>query len=51
MGKVYLSNLIVFCNQVTGLVDERTAVDVDYLDISKVFDVASHDWIHRGENK
>lgn len=49
MSKSYLTNLIVFCNQGTGLVDECRAVDVDYLDNSKFFHVVSYDWIYREE--
>jgi len=41
-GKSCLTNLIAFCNGVTGWVDERRAVDVVYLDFSKAFDAVSH---------
>lgn len=36
--KVHLTNLIVFYNEITIQIDERTAVDVIYLGISKAFD-------------
>jgi len=36
-----LTNLI-FCNLVTHTVDEEKAVNVVYPDLSKVFDVVSH---------
>ena len=36
-----LTNLI-FCNLVTHIVDEEKAVNVVYPDLSKVFDVVSH---------
>ena len=36
-----MTNLTAFCNEMTGLVDERKATDV-YLDFSKAFDAASH---------
>jgi len=37
-----LTNLTSFYDKVTCLVDERKAVDVVYLDISKAFDAVSH---------
>jgi len=37
-GKLYLTDLLVVCDQTIGLVDEWTAADIDYLDIGKVFD-------------
>ena len=36
-GKSCLTNLIAFCDEMTGLVDEVRAVDVVYLDFSKAF--------------
>ncbi|CAM5146686.1 unnamed protein product [Natator depressus] len=40
-GKSCLTNLIAFCDEITGSVDEGKAVDV-FLDFSKVFDMVSH---------
>jgi len=41
-GRFCLINLISFYDQVTHLVDEGKAVDVVYLDFSKVFDTVPH---------
>ena len=41
-SKSCLTNLIAFCNEVTGAVEERKAVDVVYLDFSKAFDTVSY---------
>ncbi|GAB0204598.1 mitochondrial enolase superfamily member 1 [Grus japonensis] len=41
-GRSCLTNLISFYDKVTCLVDEGKAVDVVYLDFSKVFDTISH---------
>ena len=41
-GRSCLTNLISFYDWVTRLVDEGRAVDVVYLDFSKVFDMVSH---------
>ncbi|GAB0205040.1 mitochondrial enolase superfamily member 1 [Grus japonensis] len=41
-GRSCLTNLISFYDMVTRLVDEGQAVDVVYLDFSKVFDTISH---------
>ncbi|GAB0205230.1 mitochondrial enolase superfamily member 1 [Grus japonensis] len=41
-GKSGLTNLIAFYDGMTGWVDEGKAVDVVYLDVSKVFDTISH---------
>lgn len=40
-GKSCLINLIVFCNEVTGLVDKAGALHVIYLVLSEVFDTVS----------
>lgn len=41
MGKSRLTNLIVFCDEMTALMDEGRVVDVFYLSFSKVFDTVS----------
>ena len=41
-GRSCLANLISFYNWVTRLIDEGKAVDVDYIDLSKAFDMVSH---------
>ncbi|GAB0182767.1 mitochondrial enolase superfamily member 1 [Grus japonensis] len=41
-GKSCLTNLIAFCDDMTGWVDEGRAVDVVYLNFSKAFDTISH---------
>ncbi|KAK4811897.1 hypothetical protein QYF61_014930 [Mycteria americana] len=41
-GRSCLTNLISFYDKVTHLVDEGKAVDIAYLDFSKVFDTISH---------
>ncbi|KAK4810486.1 hypothetical protein QYF61_004266 [Mycteria americana] len=40
--KSCLTNLITFCDEMTGLVDEGRAVDIAYLDFRKAFDSVSH---------
>jgi len=44
-GKSCLTNLIAFYDGMTGWVDEGTAADVVYLDFSKTFDIASHNFL------
>lgn len=39
--KSCLTNLIAFYSEVTGLLDERRAMDIVYLDFSKAFDTVS----------
>ncbi|CAM5140238.1 unnamed protein product [Eretmochelys imbricata] len=41
-GKSCLTNLIAFCDEITGSVDEGKAVDVLFLDFSKAFDTVSY---------
>ncbi|CAM4550905.1 unnamed protein product [Caretta caretta] len=41
-GKSCLTNLIAFYDEITGSVDEGKAVDMLFLDFSKVFDTVSH---------
>lgn len=41
-GRSFLTNLISFFDQVTHLVKERKAVDVDYVHVREVFDTFSH---------
>ncbi|PKU32960.1 hypothetical protein llap_16734 [Limosa lapponica baueri] len=41
-GKSCLTDLIAFCDGMTGWVDEGRAVDVVYLDFNKGFDTVSH---------
>jgi len=41
-GKSCLTNLIVFHDEMTGLVYEGRAVDVFYLDFSRVFSTVCH---------
>ena len=37
-----MTNLITFYDEMTGLVDEGTAVDIVYLDFRKASDTVSH---------
>ncbi|GAB0175876.1 mitochondrial enolase superfamily member 1 [Grus japonensis] len=46
-GKLYLTNLIVFYDKVTCLVDLGRAVDIVYLDFSKAFNMVSHSLLQR----
>ena len=41
-GKLCLAGLVAFFDVITGWVDGGRAVDVVYLDFSKVFDTISH---------
>ncbi|CAM5167297.1 unnamed protein product [Natator depressus] len=41
-GKSCLTNLIAFCDEITGSVDEGKAVDMLFLEFSKAFDTVSH---------
>lgn len=41
-GNSYLNNLIAFCDEMTGSVDDGRAIPVVYLDFSKAFHPASH---------
>lgn len=41
-GKLCLDNLITFYNETSGLVDERRALDVFYLDFSQAFGTVFH---------
>ncbi|CAM5108800.1 unnamed protein product [Eretmochelys imbricata] len=41
-NKSCLTNLIAFCDEITGSVDEGKAVDVLFLDFTKAFDTVSH---------
>lgn len=41
-GKSYLINVAIFCDIITGWIDEGRAVDVVYFDFSKALDTVSH---------
>ncbi|KAJ7427272.1 hypothetical protein WISP_08597 [Willisornis vidua] len=45
MGRFCLTDLVSFYDQVTHLVDEGKAVDVVYLDFTKVFNTVSHNML------
>lgn len=40
--KTCLTNLVDICKELTGLVNDRRAADVVYLDFRKAFDTVSH---------
>ena len=41
-----LMNLLVFCDDVTGILDEGDVVDIVYLDFQKAFDKVPHNvWL------
>lgn len=39
--KLCLINLISFCDEMAGLINERSALDVVYLNFNKAFDIVS----------
>ena len=41
-GRSRLTNVITIYDEMTGLVDEGRAVNIDYLDFSKAFDTVSY---------
>jgi len=41
-GESFLTNLITFYNEMTGLVDAGRAMDKTYLHFSRAFDAVSH---------
>ena len=41
-GKSCSTNLVIFCDVITGSVDGQRTVDVTYLDFSKAFDTITH---------
>jgi len=41
-GILCLTNLIAFCNKMTGYVDEERRVHVQYLDFSNVYDISQN---------
>jgi len=44
-GRAHLNNMISFYDQVNCLTDEGKAVDVAYLNFSKVFDTVPHNFL------
>jgi len=41
-GKSCLTNSVAFCDRITALVDKGRAIDIFYLDLSKLFVIVPH---------